>query len=573
MRQAGGGFAWERALLIVALAGIALGSLVAVSIPAGLGWDFANYYDAGHKALVGETVNLYDEQALIDGQPPQSNMLFLSAPISSFFYAPLALFDPPAALFLFKVENVVALLLALGVLFYSLRAHVREEDQLSFAALFFAAALLFQPFWTVFRVGGQVTPTIMLLLAVGALFHSGRRFALSALCFSLIVLIKPVFLPGAAFLAFASGRRFFIVSLLTGLSIAALSVALLGFDLHLAFVERMLLEGGRAWPSHYNSALTSALNHLVPDQCDAAGFCRVGGPAAIASTLIRAGAVIALIALYLRAWRGGMAESPRLHLAWMLAAILPVMATPIVWAHYLSVVFLLVAFIIAMRREFAKPALYLLAALVVFSVGQNLIFILKIVAITGMDGQGEQIAMGLFKSVPLWLTLALFVAYGRSIINAYRTPSWTTLGDDFGLTGAAARLSADPRIRFIFTGGSLAVLNWLLRFPLSAAMPYEAAVILSATAMTVVGFFLYREFVFQSSSPDIRRQIVLFMLVSAGAVAVTAVVSATASDFLEGVATLRRAEAEAFGHIIGIAAAAVWNFLGHRYVTFAKKAA
>ncbi|MEZ5915763.1 MAG: glycosyltransferase family 87 protein, partial [Parvularculaceae bacterium] len=258
MSRADQRFVWSRAILIAALVGIALGSLVAVLIPAGLGWDFANYYDAGHKALVGETANLYNEHALIDGAAPQSNMLFLSAPISSFFYAPLALFDPPAALFVFKVENVVALLLALAILYYTLRAHVREADQLSFAALFFTAALLFQPFWTVFRVGGQVTPTIMALLAVGAMFHSNARFALSAICFSLIVLIKPVFLPGAAFLAFASGRRFFVVSLLTGLAFAALSVALLGLDLHIGFVERMMQEGARAWPSHYNSALTSA---------------------------------------------------------------------------------------------------------------------------------------------------------------------------------------------------------------------------------------------------------------------------------------------------------------------------
>lgn len=561
---------------LLALGVIALGCLVAIFTPAGLGWDFANFYDAGQKALVGETRNLFDEHALIDGEPPQSNMPFLSAPISSYLYVGLALFDPELALVLFKAENAIAIALALAILYFGLLRHVAPEDRHRFATQFLIAAVLFQPIWTVFRVGGQVTPTILLLLAAGLALHAHARFFWSAACMTMIVLMKPVFIPGAVFLALVSGKRFFLAASLIGGLVAAFSVGLLGLDVHLALVERMASEGGRLWPSHFNSALTSGLDFLLPPICepgaDGAETCRHHPAIAMLSAAIRAGATLSLIFVFVAAARSGISAEARRHFAWMVAAILPMMATPVVWAHYLSVLFLPVAFALAMQRHFPRPAMALIAAIVLLSFGQNLIIILQIVRLTGMDHPIEQVAMGAFKSLPLWLTLAFLILYRRAIFSAYRTTGWSGGGDRLHLTGVAARIAADPRIRFIAAGGGLALMNWLLRFPLSVALPYEAAVIAAAVAMIAVGFFLYRGYVFAPSSRSVRWQMTMFFVVSFVGVGVTTLIAAEARDIFQHRSLLRAADAEAIGHIFGIGAAAIWNFLGHRYLTFGRAA-
>lgn len=562
---------------LLALGVIALGCLVAIFTPAGLGWDFANFYDAGHKALVGETHNLFDEHAQIDGEAPQSNMPFLSAPVSSYLYVGLALFDPELALVLFKAENALAIALALAILYFSLLGHVATEDRHRFTTRFLIAAVLFQPFWTVFRVGGQATPTILLLLAAGLVLHAHARFFWSAACMAMIVLIKPVFIPGAVFLALVSGKRFFLAASLIGGMVGAFSIGLMGVDIHLALIERMATEAGRLWPSHYNSALTSGLEYLLPPICEAGpdgdATCRHHPAIAALSSAIRAGAALSLIFVFVAAARSGIAVQARRHFAWMIAAILPMMATPVVWAHYLSVLFLPVAFALAMQRHFPRPAMALIAAIVLLSVGQNLIIILEIVRLTGMDQPIEQIGMGVFKSLPLWLTLAFLLLHRRAVFSAYRAPGWSDPDGGLRLTGVAARIAADPRIRFIAAGGALAAMNWLLRFPLSLALPYEAAVIAAALAMIAVGFFLYRGYVFAPSSRSVRWQMTMFFVVSFVGVGVTTLIAAEARDIFQHRSQLRAADAEAIGHIFGIGAAAIWNFLGHRHLTFGRATA
>ncbi len=561
---------------LLALGVIAFGCLIAIFTPAGLGWDFANFYDAGHKALVGETHNLFDEHALIDGEAPQSNMPFLSAPVSSYFYVGLALFDPEMALVLFKAENALAIALALAILHFSLLVHVAPEDRHRFTTQFLIAAVLFQPFWTVFRVGGQVTPTILLLLAAGLVLHAQARFFWSAACMAMIVLMKPVFIPGAVFLALASGKRFFLAASLIGGLVAAFSIGLMGLDVHLALVARMAFESGRLWPSQYNSALTSSLDFMLPPVCEPGpasdALCRAHPTIAALSSVLRAGAVLSLILVFVAAARSGISDQARRHFAWMIAAILPMMATPIVWAHYLSAVFLLIAFALATQRHFPRPAMALIAAIVLLSVGQNLIIILEIVRMTGMDQPIEKVGMGVFKSLPLWLTLAFLVLHRRAIFSAYHAPGWSDAGGGLPLTGVAARLAADPRMRFIAAGGALAAMNWLLRFPLSLALPYEAAVVAAAAAMIAIGFFLYRGYVFAPSSRSVRWQMTMFFVVSFVGVGVTTLVAAEARDIFQHRSLLRAADAEAFGHIFGIGAAAIWNFLGHRHLTFGRAA-
>lgn len=127
---------------------------------------------------------------------------------------------------------------------------------------------------------------------------------------------------------------------------------------------------------------------------------------------------------------------------------------------------------------------------------------------------------------------------------------------------------ADTRARFLLAGGSAALLNWLVRFPLGMVMPYPAALLAAQAIGMVYGFVIYRNWAFRSS----RRRSVLaemgdFIIVNAVGAAVTiglAIVAEMALSPLLGNVAMAQAAAHAFG----IACGAVANYLGHKHITF-----
>src|SRR5262245_15353529 len=91
------------------LAGILAAVISAgIAIPAGSGWDFANFYDAGHKVLVGQIQDLYDADAAIAGKPPEGHLAYYGTPLSALLMAPLALMPPGAAMVIFKIQASLA---------------------------------------------------------------------------------------------------------------------------------------------------------------------------------------------------------------------------------------------------------------------------------------------------------------------------------------------------------------------------------------------------------------------------------------------------------------------------------
>ena len=116
----------NRRLTVAAVLLIAIGNIVGIVVPAGAGWDIANFYDTGRRVAAGEVGNLYDPGTPIAGQPPQGELGFYGTPLSAYLFVPLAGLSPRWALVAFKVENAAALLLALGLLF---TFHRRLVDQ------------------------------------------------------------------------------------------------------------------------------------------------------------------------------------------------------------------------------------------------------------------------------------------------------------------------------------------------------------------------------------------------------------------------------------------------------------
>jgi hypothetical protein len=60
-------YQWLTALFLLLLA---LGCVIAILTPAGIGWDFANFYDTGRRVAAGEIHNIY-------GSTPKRVLIFL----------------------------------------------------------------------------------------------------------------------------------------------------------------------------------------------------------------------------------------------------------------------------------------------------------------------------------------------------------------------------------------------------------------------------------------------------------------------------------------------------------------
>jgi hypothetical protein len=399
------------------------GSVVGAAVPAGLGWDFANFYDAGRRLLAHQVNDLYHPTRTIAGAPPQGVLGFFGAPLSAVLYVPIAVLPPEAALAAFKLSNIAAFFVTFLLLFRMNRRleTYRPQGDARFLAVFTGLCLLFQPFWTVFRVGGQATPLAVALVTAAVVLQTSGRYRLSSLCWVLAVLLKPVLAPSLVFLMMVSGRSFFVATAIIGAAAAILSVALLGIPVHVDFV-RLLIESGRltyAW--YYNSSvfiLLDAIRQLLGG---------AGGPAsaswAAAGTLLQV-AIVAWIAwLTARARRAGLTEPARQHLQTMLAIMLFLLMARTVWEHYLEFLFLPLIYLVAVRRHLSSAAFGLVCMTFAACAFQNLIFIGWIRGL-GTPSAAALIAIVLAKSAPLTLMSVLMLRHWGEWLQSYRDPAW-----------------------------------------------------------------------------------------------------------------------------------------------------
>ncbi len=125
--------------------------------------------------------------------------------------------------------------------------------------------------------------------------------------------------------------------------------------------------------------------------------------------------------------------------------------------------------------------------------------------------------------------------------------------------------------RFLVCGGLAAFVNWAARIALSLALPFEAAVILAYLIGMTAGFLLYRGIVWRERAGSLRDQLLGFVAVNAAsAVVVFGASLALRKGLVLAGLPLSLAEALAHGAAIGIGAIA--NFVGHRSITFRRRA-
>jgi len=106
---------------------ILAGSVLGIVTPAGLGWDFANFYDTGRRVAAGQVQDIYHPESKINGQPPQGKMQFWGTPISAMFYVPLGYFSARTASIMFKIENTLAIFITLLLLYFYNRRFIPTD--------------------------------------------------------------------------------------------------------------------------------------------------------------------------------------------------------------------------------------------------------------------------------------------------------------------------------------------------------------------------------------------------------------------------------------------------------------
>jgi energy-coupling factor transport system substrate-specific component len=135
------------------------------------------------------------------------------------------------------------------------------------------------------------------------------------------------------------------------------------------------------------------------------------------------------------------------------------------------------------------------------------------------------------------------------------------------VTALAQRALDRPQGRFLIAGSIAALVNWLVRFPIELAVPYFVALLLATSVGMTCGFLLYRSWVFPGSKRLLGHQIRDFILVNLTGQATMLAIATIARQLLLLVQIGPRI-AGASAHALGIGAAAIVTYLGHRHLTF-----
>ena len=402
------------------------GCIVGIAVPAGLGWDFANFYDAGRRVAAGQIDDLYTPESLIRGEAPQGTTGFWGAPLSALLYVPMSWFPAETALVLFKIQNVLAFFAAFWVLFLFCEAFVPDEQSARwrFAATFAFLCLIYQPFWTVFRVGGQTTPTVLLLLTLALVFHTNARLWASAVAVVTATLIKPALIPALLFLASVSGFSYLRRMVLVLCAVSLISLALMGWPVHLSFLNLTRGAVRFTYPWYYNSSLYILIDNLraAIGPTAEAGFFKLllGGLTYGVQAAALAGVSYLTVKSRSERWPAGA----RRHFDFVMAITFFLLWSVTLWEHYLAVLFLPIVYVVASRQYFSKGALDLVAAIFVLSVGQNLILTDFLRAHFAFDSLAALLGIGLFKSGPLILMAIFLWRHHQELFRSYGAPAW-----------------------------------------------------------------------------------------------------------------------------------------------------
>jgi hypothetical protein len=111
----------------------------------------------------------------------------------------------------------------------------------------------------------------------------------------------------------------------------------------------------------------------------------------------------------------------------MLAIAFFLLWSPTLWEHYLTVLFPLLAYIVASREQFSGRARALVSVIFLLSLGQNLILMDWLRGRFAFDSAVTLTGIALLKSGPLWLTLILLWRHYPDVFRSYSVPAWAAI--------------------------------------------------------------------------------------------------------------------------------------------------
>lgn len=403
---------------VVAL--IVVVAAVGILVPAGPGWDFANFYDTGARAAAGQIEDIYHPDRAIAGHAPQGSMAYWSPPLSAYFYVPLAALSPLVALAVFKLLGTLAWMTALWLLVLEHLPHAGAAPGARDRYLLLVAAgvLIFQPIWAIYRVGGQTTPLVLLLFTVALRAHVRGRAWVMALATAVACLVKPAFALVPAWLLVPSTWRVHVALAVVGAATGLLGLAAAGIPLHLEFLDvlRRGAQGGFPWT--FNSSI-----YVVGESLKLAGPAW-SGPVGAAMLVVKL-AVAALVGS--AAWQARGLDAPpeaRRHCHMLLAVTGALLLSQVVWEHYLQLLLPLWTYLLAVRASLSPRARYLLAAALGACLLQNIVVVNIIRGVVPTDGVAVATVLAIAKSVPLLLTAIFLARHRDEWFATYAAPSW-----------------------------------------------------------------------------------------------------------------------------------------------------
>jgi len=193
-----------------------------------------------------------------------------------------------------------------------------------------------------------------------------------------------------------------------------MSLALLGWQVHLEFTDLLRQTTQNTWRWYYNSSTFVLLNNLQ----QGLGI-RDADPGFAALTIaLQITIIIGVVWLTIRAHRQRWTAAATRHFDVTMAILLFLWWSRTVWEHYLSVLFLPLLYVVANPARFSRGARVIVIAIFALSVFQNLIFTAWLRSF-GLTSLPALLAVGLLKSGPLLLTVFLVARYRRELFDSY----------------------------------------------------------------------------------------------------------------------------------------------------------
>jgi hypothetical protein len=334
---------WKWPVLVLVLAGTAFITAHMISIASQpIPYDFTNYYVAGERLL--QERPLYDLYALYEDKYEGPFLVYKYPPLFALGMKPLAALPLVTA---FQIWTILNLFL-LGISIYALvRTHERGPTPYTLATILFVAlALLFQPNIDTLSYGQADIAVLALVALCYSTWRAGKEVWSGALL-ALATLVK--LYPGLILLHFIVKREWRVVVAFaaTLALLVAASLPFTGSEPWWTFLTQVLPRSGGSTVWIENQTFVAFLGRFLTDRIRLEELS--ADPSFPAGLVTIAGLIWAAVVLGVSIWLArhrSDRRSPASALSFALFTAASVVALPVAWHHYATLMLVPLAIIL-----------------------------------------------------------------------------------------------------------------------------------------------------------------------------------------------------------------------------------